>query len=81
MTRLSIILAFITLVLPGTAAAQQEQSSQPEVSAEVRQMCKREVRKLCRTLLPTKAAIRRCVAENRDKLPEQCLAVFGLGQQ
>jgi hypothetical protein len=81
MIRLSIILAFVTFVRPETAAAQQGHKPQAEVSEQVQQMCRREVRKFCRTILPSQAAIRRCVAENKDRLPQQCLAVFGLAEK
>lgn len=76
MPRLSIALAVIVVGLSGSAWAQQ-----PSPSPEVQQKCRQEVRKLCNFLVPTKAAIRDCIAENKDKLSEQCLSVLSAAQK
>ncbi|MEH2560134.1 hypothetical protein V1286_007663 [Bradyrhizobium algeriense] len=77
MRRIPLVLATIAVVLPNTAEAQPKQSPQAEMSQEVRQMCRQEIQKICRPgFVPNRAAIQRCISENKEKLPKQCLPIF-----
>jgi hypothetical protein len=74
-----LLLTLIIFALPPIvpALAQQSQSSMPEASPEVRQMCRAALFKLCNPGgPPDREAIRHCAEENRDKLPPQCSMVF-----
>jgi hypothetical protein len=80
-----LVSVLITLAaLPGSAAlAQQPQPSKSEVSDDLRLMCRDAARKICNPgVPPDREAFRRCAAENRDKLPAPCSALFtAMGQQ
>src|SRR5437764_8756221 len=76
MRRIPLVLATIAVVLPKAAQAQPKQSPQAEMSQDVRQMCRQEIKKICRPgFVPNRAAIQRCMAENKDKFPKQCLSL------
>jgi hypothetical protein len=85
MQKFALVL-IILAALPGNAAlAQQPQASKPEISHELRLTCREAARKICNPgVPPDRVAFRRCVVENRDKLPSQCSALFaesGQGQR
>ncbi|XSC47343.1 hypothetical protein ACF1BQ_018605 [Bradyrhizobium sp. RDT10] len=74
MRRIPLFL-IIAVVLPNAAQAQPKQSPQAEMSEEVKQMCRQEIKRICRPgLVPNRDAIQRCVAENKDKFPKQCVS-------
>lgn len=78
------LLFMAAVVSPVVASAGQEKTSQgafsadqePQASAETRKMCKREVQKVCKFIIPSKSSIRHCIDKNRDTLPQQCVALF-----
>ncbi|WP_314955763.1 hypothetical protein [Bradyrhizobium cosmicum] len=76
MRRIPLFL-IIAVLIPNAARAQPKQSPQAAMSEEVRQMCRQEIKKLCRPgFAPNRDAIQRCVAENTDRFPKQCLPMF-----
>jgi len=76
--RLFVLTALIALaVVPAEWAIAQQPGARPQVSDEVRQMCRQALHQLCNPGSPPGLdAVRRCAAENKDKLPAQCGALI-----
>jgi hypothetical protein len=74
-------LIVVVSAAPGLAMAQQT-PARPEVSPELRQTCRVAVLTICKpSLIPDRAAIRRCAEDNKDKLPPQCSAFITAQKQ
>jgi hypothetical protein len=69
----AFVFAIIAIVLTGAARAQQKQGPEAGTAEDVKQMCRQEITKVCRPgLVPDRAAILRCVTDNKDRFPAQC---------
>lgn len=72
--RLLLIIA-VVLPAPLTFAQQQPPDPRSQTSQDVRLKCREAARTICDVgNAPDREAFRRCVTENKDKLPPECAA-------